>query len=92
VCAVRCCSAGQDSDSGSATATAHCRSRLLCAAFAGAVSSLPIRGEQALLALRESSRNQSAGVARTRLRSVLLSLEAGLTVVLLIGAGLLLKS
>lgn len=31
-------------------------------------------------------------VSRTRLRSVLLSLEVGLTVVLLIGAGLLLKS
>ena len=65
---------------------------VLCAAFAGAVSSLSIHGEQALLALRESSRGQSAGVPRTRLRSVLLSLEVGLTVVLLIGAGLLLKS
>ncbi len=65
---------------------------IVCAAFAGAVSSLSIRGEQALQALRESSRSQSAGVARTRLRSILLSLEVGLTVVLLIGAGLLLKS
>jgi hypothetical protein len=65
---------------------------LLCAAFAGAVSSLSMRGEQALIALRESSRSQSAGMARTRLRSVLLSLEVGLTVVLLIGAGPLLKS
>ena len=64
---------------------------ILCAAFAGAISSLSIRGEQALQALRESSRH-SAGVARTRLRSLLLSLEVGLTVVLLIGAGLLLKS
>lgn len=65
---------------------------VLCAAFAGAISSLSMRGDQTLLALRESSRSQSAGVARTRLRSVLLSLEVGLTVVLLIGAGLLLKS
>jgi putative ABC transport system permease protein len=64
----------------------------LCAAFAGAISSLSMRGDQALQALRESSRGQSAGVARTRLRSVLLSLEVGLTVVLLVGAGLLLKS
>ena len=56
------------------------------------ISSLSIRGDQALQALRESSRSQSAGVARTRLRSVLLSLEVGLTVVLLVGAGLLLKS
>lgn len=65
---------------------------ILSAAFAGAISSLSMRGDQALLALRESSRGQSAGVARTRLRSILLSLEVGLTVVLLIGAGLLLKS
>lgn len=65
---------------------------ILCAAFAGAVSAFSIRREQALLTLRESPRSQSAGVARTRLRSVLLSLEVGLTVVLLIDAGLLLKS
>ena len=65
---------------------------LMCAAFAGTISSFSMRSDQALHALRESSRGQSAGVARTRLRSVLLSLEVGLTVVLLIGAGLLLKS
>ncbi|HEX5434708.1 MAG TPA: ABC transporter permease [Candidatus Angelobacter sp.] len=65
---------------------------ILCATFAGAISSLSIRRDQILQVLRESSRSQSAGVARTRLRSVLLSLEVGLTVVLLIGAGLLLKS
>jgi predicted permease len=65
---------------------------VLCAAFAGTISSLSMRGDRALQALRESSRGQSAGVARTRLRSVLLSLEVGLTVVLLVGAGLLLKS
>jgi predicted permease len=65
---------------------------ILCAAFAGTISSLSMRGDRALQALRESSRGQSAGVARTRLRSVLLSLEVGLTVVLLVGAGLLLKS
>jgi hypothetical protein len=65
---------------------------VLCAAFAGAISSLSMRGDQALQALHESSRGQSAGVARTRLRLVLLSLEVGLTVVLLVGAGLLLKS
>jgi predicted permease len=65
---------------------------ILCAAFAGTISSLSMRSERVLQALCESSRSQSAGVARTRLRSVLLSLEVGLTVVLLIGAGLLLKS
>lgn len=65
---------------------------ILCAAFAGAISSLSTRGDQALLALREAARGQSAGLGRARLRSVLLSIEVGLTVVLLIGAGLLLKS
>lgn len=65
---------------------------ILCGAFAGAISFLSIRGDQVLQALRESSRGLSAGLARTRLRSVLISLEVGLTVVLLIGAGLLLKS
>ena len=60
----------------------------LCAAFAGAISSFLMRGDHVL----QSLRGQSPGVARTRLRSVLLSLEVGLTVVLLIGAGLLLKS
>jgi len=65
---------------------------ILCAAFAGTISSLSMRGDRALHALRDSSRGQSPGVARTRLRSLLLSLEVGLTVVLLVGAGLLLKS
>lgn len=65
---------------------------ILCTVFSGAISSLSTRSDQALLALRESSRGQSAGVAQTALRSVLVSLETGLTVVLLIGAGLLVKS
>jgi predicted permease len=43
-------------------------------------------------ALQESSRSQSAGQGRVRLRRWLLSLEVGLTVILLVGAGLLLKS
>jgi putative ABC transport system permease protein len=65
---------------------------LLCAAFAGLISSLSAKSDQVLSSLRESSRAHSAGYARTRLRGVLLSLEVGLTVVLLISAGLLLKS
>jgi putative ABC transport system permease protein len=65
---------------------------LLCAAFAGLISSLSAKSDQVLSSLRESSRAHSAGHARTRLRGVLLSLEVGLTVVLLISAGLLLKS
>jgi len=45
-----------------------------------------------LSALQESSRSVSGGSARTALRKALLMLEVGLTVILLIGAGLLLKS
>jgi predicted permease len=64
----------------------------LCASFAGLISSLTGKGDQVLASLQESSRSHSAGHARTRLREVLLSIEVGLTVVLLIGAGLLLTS
>ena len=64
----------------------------LCALFAGLISSLTTRGSGVLPSLQESSRANSAGSGRARLRVVLLSLEVGLTVVLLMGAGLLLKS
>jgi predicted permease len=63
-----------------------------CALFAGAASSISVRGEQILSSLQESSRSHSAGEAPVRLRKWLLALEVGLTVVLLVGAGLLLKS
>jgi putative ABC transport system permease protein len=65
---------------------------LAFAVFAGATSSLSIRGNPALSSIRDSSRSHSAGTARVRLRQCLLSLEVGLTVVLLIAAGLLLES
>lgn len=65
---------------------------LLCALVAGGTSSACIDGTQVLSALQESSRSHSAGLGRVRLRKWLLSLEVGLTVMLLIGAGLLLKS
>jgi len=65
---------------------------LLCAIFAGATSSLSLQGGQILSALQESSRSTSPSQSRVRLRKWLLSIEVGLTVVLLIGAGLLLKS
>src|SRR5437660_8683573 len=64
----------------------------LCAIFAGMISSLSVKGDDVLPSLQESSRLHSAGPARVSLRRWLLSLEVGLTVVLLIGAGLLLKS
>ncbi len=63
-----------------------------CALFAGVASSIAVKGEQVLLALQESSRSHSAGETPVRLRKWLLGLEVGLTVVLLVGAGLLLKS
>ena len=65
---------------------------LLSAVFTGALSSLSVGGEQILESLQDASRSNSAGQGRTRLRKVLLTLEVGLTVVLLTGAGLLLKS
>jgi predicted permease len=64
----------------------------LCALFAGIASSLSIRDNRALSALQESSRSHSAGQSQVRVRQWLLALEVGLTVVLLIGAGLMLKS
>jgi len=64
----------------------------VCALFAGLASSIAVRGEQILVSLQESSRSHSAGEGPVRLRKWLLSLEVGLTVVLLVAAGLLLKS
>jgi putative ABC transport system permease protein len=64
----------------------------LCAVFSGFISSLTTKSAQVHSTLQESSRAHSAGRGRVRLRAVLLSLEVGLTVVLLTGAGLLLKS
>ena len=64
----------------------------LCALLSGAVSALSIDGRRILAVLQEASRTQSGGRTRARLRRALLALEVCLTVVLLIGAGLLLKS
>jgi predicted permease len=65
---------------------------VLCAIFAGLLSSFFMRGDHVLSSLQETSRANSTGTHRTRLRTALISLEVGLTVVLLIGAGLMLKS
>ena len=64
----------------------------LCALFAGLISALTVRERQLLGTLHENSRSTSSGHARATLRRVLLTVEVGLTVVLLTGAGLLLKS
>jgi putative ABC transport system permease protein len=64
----------------------------LCALFAGTISAFSLRSDQILSSLQESSRSNSAGPGRVQLRKWLLSLEVALTVVLLIGAGLFVKS
>jgi putative ABC transport system permease protein len=64
----------------------------LCALFSGLISALSIDSRKILAILQESSRGQSAGRPRVNLRRALLALEVCLTVVLLVGAGLLLKS
>jgi putative ABC transport system permease protein len=64
----------------------------LCALFSGLISAMGSGGHDILSALRESSRGHSAGTARARMRRTLLVFEVALTVILLVGAGLLLKS
>jgi predicted permease len=64
----------------------------LCALFAGLISGFTIRDKALLTTLHESSRYASGSQSRATLRRVLLTVEVGLTVVLLTGAGLLLKS
>jgi predicted permease len=64
----------------------------VCAVFSGSISSVSIRGDRVIAALQESSRSHTAGQGRVQLRKWLLAVEVALTVVLLIGAGLLLKS
>jgi putative ABC transport system permease protein len=63
---------------------------VVCALFSGLVSALSIDTRKMLASLQESSRGNTAG--RATLRRGLLMLQVGLTVVLLVGAGLLLKS
>jgi predicted permease len=65
---------------------------VLCALFSGLIAAFSAGDKRVLSALHEASRSVSGGSARARLRKVLLMLEVGLTVILLIGAGLLLKS
>jgi predicted permease len=65
---------------------------LLCAVFAGMMSALSIKGHNLLAALQESSRSHTIGHGQVLARKWLLAVEVALTVVLLIGAGLLLKS
>ena len=59
---------------------------------AGLVPSLGLHAGQLLESLQSTSRSHSGGRGRAQLRKALLTAEVGLTVVLLLGAGLLLKS
>ena len=63
-----------------------------CALFSGLIAASSSSDRRILRALQEASRSVSGGGARVTLRKVLLTLEVGLTVILLIGASLLLKS
>lgn len=65
---------------------------VLCALFSGLIAAFSTSDKRILGALHEASRSVSGGCALASLRKVLLTLEVGLTVILLIGAGLLLKS
>ena len=65
---------------------------VMCALFSGLIAAFSISDKRILCALHETSRSVGGGSPRATLRKVLLALEVGLTVILLIGAGLLLKS
>jgi putative ABC transport system permease protein len=62
------------------------------AIFSGFIAALNSSEKNILAALQEASRTSSAGAVRVGVRRLLLTLQVGLTVVLLIGASLLLKS
>ena len=65
---------------------------IVCALFSGLMSVLSINSKSLLAPLQEFSRGNSAGQSRSGLRRTLLAAEVGFTVILLVGAGLLLKS
>jgi predicted permease len=65
---------------------------VLCGLLAGLLPALSTNDREIFSALQESSRAAGAGRSRARLRRLLLTAEVALTVVLLISAGLLLKS
>jgi putative ABC transport system permease protein len=65
---------------------------LICALLAGLIPVLASRSENLAAALQESSRSSTSGHSRTGVRKVLVGAEVAFTVVLLVSAGLLLKS
>ena len=69
-----------------------CALMFAAALVAGLVPALSTTGKTMLKALQTSARTGGSSVSRTALRKSLLTLEIGITVVLLVAAGLLLKS
>jgi putative ABC transport system permease protein len=69
-----------------------CALMFAAALIAGLLPALSSTGKSALNALQTSVRTGSSSVSRTALRKSLLTAEIGITVVLLVAAGLLLKS
>jgi len=65
---------------------------VMCALFSGLIGAFSTSDKRILSALHEGSRSVAGASSRAMLRKVLLTVEVGLTVILLIGAGLLLKS
>ena len=65
---------------------------ILCGIGAGLAPALGDDDQQVIRVLQESSRSASSGRGSVKLRRALLSAEVALTVVLLVGAGLLLRS
>jgi putative ABC transport system permease protein len=69
-----------------------CALVFMAALLAGLLPAISSRGKAAFAALQASSRTTRGSLSRATLRKTLLTVEIAVTVVLLIGAGLLLKS
>ncbi|MGA3045323.1 MAG: ABC transporter permease [Terracidiphilus sp.] len=65
---------------------------ILAALLAGLLPAISSTGKAAFAALQASSRTTSGSLSRAMLRKTLLTVEIAVTVVLLVGAGLLLRS
>jgi putative ABC transport system permease protein len=65
---------------------------IFCGVVAGLLPALAVTRDELVGPLKEESRTATGGKGRARLRKVLLTAEVALTVLLLIGGGLMLKS
>jgi predicted permease len=65
---------------------------VFCGVVAGLLPSLAVTRNELVAPLKEESRSMAGGRGRARLRKVMLAVEVTLTVVLLVGGGLMLKS